>query len=64
MPGWKRFEGAEELLASYREQTVAGMRGQFDQFMARRSGKLPTTEQERNQLFDDFLRWRQQPAGR
>ena len=29
------------------------MRGQFDQFMARRSGKLPTTEQERNQLFDD-----------
>ena len=64
LPGWKRFEGAEELLASYREQTVAGMRGQFDQFMARRSGKLPTTEQERNQLFDDFLRWRQQPASR
>jgi hypothetical protein len=31
------------------------------QFIARRSGKLPTTEQERNQLFDDFLRWRQQP---
>jgi TRAP transporter TAXI family solute receptor len=64
LPGWKRFEGAEELLASYREQTLAGMRGQFDQFIARRSGKLPTTEQERNQLFNDFLRWRQQPASR
>ncbi len=64
LPGWKRFESAEELLASYREQTLAGMRGQFDQFIARRSGKLPTTEQERNQLFNDFLRWRQQPASR
>jgi uncharacterized protein len=64
LPGWKRFEGAEELLASYREQTVAGMREQFDQFIARRSGKLPTSEPERNQLFNDFLRWRQQPASR
>jgi hypothetical protein len=40
------------------------MRGQFDEFIARRSGKLPTTEQERNQLFNDFLRWRLQPASR
>jgi TRAP-type uncharacterized transport system substrate-binding protein len=64
LPGWKRFEGAEELLSSYREQTVAGMREQFEQFIARRSGKLPTGEQERNQLFNDFLRWRQQPASR
>jgi TRAP transporter TAXI family solute receptor len=65
LPGWKRFEGAEELLASYREQTVAGgMREQFDQFITRRSGKLPTTEQGRNQLFNDFLRWRQEPASR
>jgi TRAP transporter TAXI family solute receptor len=64
LPGWKRFEGAEELLASYREQTLASMREQFDQFMARRSGKFPTTEQGRNQLFNDFLRWRQEPASR
>jgi hypothetical protein len=40
------------------------MREQFDQFIARRSGKLPTSEQERNQLFNDFLRWRQQPVTR
>ena len=59
VPGWKRFEGAQELVASYREQSLAGMREQFDQFVAPRDGKLPTTEQERNQLFNDFLRWRQ-----
>jgi len=64
VPGWKRFGGAEELLASYREQTVAGMREQFDQFIARRSGKVPTSEPERNQLFNEFLRWRQQPTSR
>jgi uncharacterized protein len=64
VPGWKRFEGAQELVASYREQSLAGMREQFDQFVAPRAGKLPTTEQERNQLFNDFLKWRQQPASR
>jgi uncharacterized protein len=64
LPGWKRFEGAEELLASYREQTLAGMREQFDQFLALRAGKTPVTEQERNQLFNDFVRWRQDRASR
>jgi uncharacterized protein len=59
VPGWKRFEGAEELVASYREQSLAGMREQFDQFVAPRTDKMPATEQERNQLFNDFLRWRQ-----
>jgi TRAP transporter TAXI family solute receptor len=64
LPGWKRFEGAEELLASYREETLAGMRDQFDQFLSLRPDKSPRTEQERNQLFDDFLRWSQGRASR
>ena len=64
LPGWKRFEGAEELLASYREQTLAGMREQFEQFIGPRANKLPATEQERNQLFNDFLRWRQERPNR
>jgi TRAP transporter TAXI family solute receptor len=64
LTGWKRFEGAEELLASYREQTLASMREQFDQFLSLRSARAPATEQERNQLFNDFLRWRQDRASR
>jgi TRAP transporter TAXI family solute receptor len=64
LTGWKRFEGAEELLASYREKTLGSMREQFDQFLSLRSGRTPATEQERNQLFNDFLRWRQDRASR
>ena len=64
LPGWKRFEGAEELLASYREQTLASMREQFDQFLALRASKTPVNEQERTQLFNDFVRWRQDRASR
>jgi TRAP transporter TAXI family solute receptor len=64
LPGWKRFEGAQELVASYREQTLAGTREQFEQFIAPRAGKLPATEQERNQLFNDFLRWRHERTSR
>jgi uncharacterized protein len=64
LPGWKRFEGAEELLASYREQTLAGTREQFEQFIAPRAGKIPASEQERNQLFNDFLKWRQERTNR
>src|SRR5215467_13996868 len=64
LPGWKRFEGAEELLASYRDQTLASMREQFDQFLALRASKTPVNEQERTQLFNDFVRWRQDRASR
>ena len=64
LPGWKRFEGAEELLASYREQTLAGTREQFEQFIAPRAGKIPAKEQERNQLFNEFLKWRQERTNR
>jgi TRAP transporter TAXI family solute receptor len=59
LPGWKRFEGAEELLAGYREQILAGRQQQFEQFLAQRSDARPVTERERNQLFDEFLRWSQ-----
>src|SRR5262249_1308843 len=59
LPGWKRFEGAAELVTSYREETLAGMREQFVQFMSLSAGKSSVTEQERSQLFDGFLRWRQ-----
>jgi TRAP transporter TAXI family solute receptor len=59
LPGWKRFEGAEQLLATYREQVVANRRQQFDQFLADRPSGQPLAERDRNQLFEDFLRWSQ-----
>src|SRR5262249_36757179 len=59
LPGWKRFEGAEQWLANYREQVVANRRQQFDQFLADRPAGRPLGEQDRNQLFEEFLKWSQ-----
>ncbi|MEJ0076218.1 MAG: TAXI family TRAP transporter solute-binding subunit [Alphaproteobacteria bacterium] len=58
LPGWKRFEGAEEWLRKY--DTVAqGEREQFNQFLAARREKaasLPSAERDR--LFQEFLQWK------
>jgi TRAP transporter TAXI family solute receptor len=59
LPGWKRFEGAEQLLTSYREQVVANKRQQFDQFLAAHPAGQPLAERDRIQLFEDFLKWSQ-----
>jgi uncharacterized protein len=64
LPGWKRFAGAEELLATYREQTLANKKAQFEQFLADRSAGRPASQQERDQLFDDFLKWTESHASR
>jgi TRAP transporter TAXI family solute receptor len=61
VPGWKRFEGAEEWLKAERDQVLAAKRDQFQEFLADRhisagrAGAIP--EAERNQLFEDFLKW-------
>jgi len=63
VPGWKRFGGAEEWLASYRDQVLASRRKQFEQFLADRqisTGRSqPMSETDRNQLFEDFVKWSQ-----
>ncbi len=57
LPGWTRFEGAEEWL---RQQKVAqpapqpSQRDQFDRFMASRPAGAG---QDREQLFKEFLQW-------
>ena len=52
IPGWKRFAGAEEMLAAARVQEQAAASANA------RRGK-PLNEGERNQLFEDFLKWSQ-----
>jgi TRAP transporter TAXI family solute receptor len=57
LPGWKRFEGAEEWLRTHAEAAQAG-RGNFDQFLAARQAQpasLPPGERDR--LFQEFLQW-------
>jgi hypothetical protein len=58
LPGWKRFEGADEWLKQSREQATHARRDQFEQFLTSRNVSprgLP--ENERDRLFEEFLKW-------
>jgi hypothetical protein len=57
LPGWKRFEGAEEWLRAHAEASQAE-RGKFDQFLAAKQAQpasLPPGERDR--LFQEFVQW-------
>jgi uncharacterized protein len=57
LPGWKRFEGAEEWLR--RNVSPQAERDQFDQFLAGRREKAASLpSEERDRLFQEFLQWR------
>lgn len=59
LPGWKRFEGADEWLRANAQPAQAqNEREQFDKFLALRTSRaaaLPTAERDR--LFQEFLQW-------
>jgi TRAP transporter TAXI family solute receptor len=57
LPGWKRFEGAEEWLKR-RDQQVQVERQQFDRFLSGRNTKpAALNADERDRLFQEFLQW-------
>jgi TRAP-type uncharacterized transport system substrate-binding protein len=64
VPGWKRFDAAEEWLAKHREEqqeaTVA-QRTNFNRFLAAEpssSGKLKAmSAEQRERLFQEFVKW-------
>ena len=57
LPGWKRFEGAEEWLR--RNASPQAEREQFDQFLGGRREKAASLpSEERDRLFQEFLQWR------
>ena len=58
MPGWKRFEGADEWLRK-RDTMAQGEREQFNQFLAGRREKAASLpSEERDRLFQEFLAWK------
>src|SRR5258708_2499300 len=60
IPGWKRFEAAEEWIKNDRDQQLNANRDQFQQFLTARNTTTDRakimTDADRNQLFEDFLR--------
>jgi TRAP transporter TAXI family solute receptor len=64
LPGWKRFDAAEEWLNKNRLPAVSNERQQFDAYLTAQRGAAPGgasafAPQERERLFEDFLRWKQ-----
>lgn len=59
VPGWKRFDGAEEWLAAHQGQQPNQVR--FEQFLATRNLTTGTADRlsqaDRHVLFEDFLKW-------
>jgi TRAP transporter TAXI family solute receptor len=57
LPGWSRFEGAEEWLRK-RPQPALSDREQFDRFLQARSQAKPdSAPEDREELFKAFMKW-------
>jgi uncharacterized protein len=60
LPGWTRFEGAEEWLKKQAaQQPAVAEREQFDRFLQARSQASPSAiaPKEREELFKEFMQW-------
>ena len=58
LPGWTRFPPAEQWLARNRE--VLTSRNQFNEFLSSRTGGTAVaTQEERERLFSEFVKWSQ-----
>ena len=62
LPGWTRFPGAEEWLKRNRavlQPPTAAVREKFNRFIASRGLASAGTPEERDRLFQAFLKWEQ-----
>jgi TRAP transporter TAXI family solute receptor len=62
VPGWKRHDAAEEWLAKNRMPAVSNERQQFDAYMTAQGGQASASAfapEERERLFEGFLKWKQ-----
>ena|GEM_PF-276566 len=64
--GWKRFDPAEEWLASARNPDVASLQSDFRQFTSSQGGAQRGVVSPANsdELFQEFLKWKQSRPGR
>jgi TRAP transporter TAXI family solute receptor len=58
LPGWKRFDAAEEWLAKNLQPSSAQEKKQFEEFVGSRKMQAFAPE-NREQLFEEFLAWKQ-----
>lgn len=60
MPGWTRFAAAQELLDKNSGAASAGLREEFDAFLAAQGATVdtPAKKAEKDRLFREFMEWR------
>jgi hypothetical protein len=64
LPGWKRFDVAEEWLKNNDVRLPAAERSQFNEFLAARAADTApkaaaATPEDQERLFQEFLKWKQ-----
>jgi len=64
VPGWPRFAAAERWLDHFArsETTDASLRAEFERALDT-TGSIASTPSERDRLYQDFLRWREEKWG-
>jgi uncharacterized protein len=64
LPGWQRFEAADEWLRTHTADPSQAERKLFDSFLAARQASQPVSASERDRLFQEFLQWNRTRARR
>ena len=59
IPGWTRFKPAQDWLDENRETASAEVKQQFDAFLRQTAGPEQLSEEQKDMLFSEFVRWRQ-----
>jgi TRAP transporter TAXI family solute receptor len=67
VPGWSRFSVAEETFQKYqaaKEPSSAELNRDFQAFLNQPGARAPANQTDRDALFREFMRWRDQQAKR
>ena len=61
LPGWTRFPAADEWLTRHQanRSAAATTREQFNQFISAKVGSADTSSEQRERLFQEFIKWNQ-----
>ncbi len=59
LPGWTRFTPAQEWLDQNRQTASTEVREQFNAFLVEQTGATQLSEEDKDALFSEFVRWRQ-----
>ena len=60
LPGWNRFKPAQDWLDQNRQTASARIRQEFNAFLVDQAGPAQLSETQKDALFSEFVKWRQE----